>query len=493
MKMGKDGGFLKYQRENTKNIKPEKRIKNYNEFHLPLTKQERKLQAARCMDCGVPFCQFGQMINGMSSGCPLNNLIPEWNDLLYHDHYEAALARLLKTNLFPEFTSRVCPSPCEKACTCALNGDAVTICENEKTIIEHGFSEGLIRPKKDIVRSNKKVAIIGSGPSGLASAWQLNRRGHYVTVFERSDRLGGLLMYGIPNMKLEKQYVERRIQLMREEGICFRVNKTIESKQQVDELLREFDSVIIACGASEPRDIQVKNRNGKGIHFAVDYLKEVTKSLMDNQKSEMFISAKDKRVLVIGGGDTGNDCVATSIRQGCKDVIQLEMMPKLPEKRAENNPWPEWPKVSKTDYGQEEAIEVFKRDPRMYKSTIKAFVKDKEGNVKEAVVVKMELKEDGNGKWKMQEVEKSEQIVKCDLVLIAAGFLGVQQAIVKAFDIELNEYGFIKTNKSCKTTREKVFVTGDAKRGQSLVVWAIKEGKDTARAVDKYLKGYTNI
>lgn len=494
MKMGKTGGFLDYQRENTKDIEPIQRIKNYSEFHLALTKEERKNQAARCMDCGVPFCQFGRVINGMPSGCPLNNLIPEWNDLIYRDNYEAALARLLKTDLFPEFTSRVCPSPCEKACTCALNGDAVTICENEKSIIEHGFKEGLIRPKKDIVRSDKKVAVIGSGPSGLASAWQLNRRGHQVTVFERNDRLGGLLMYGIPNMKLEKQYVDRRIQLMKEEGIRFKVNESIESKQQAEELLKEFDSVVIACGASNPRDIKVKNRDSKGIYFAVDYLKEVTKSLMDNKESDNFISAKGKHVLVIGGGDTGNDCVGTSVHQGCKNVVQLEMMAKLPDERSESNPWPEWPKVSKTDYGQEEAIEVFKVDPRVYESTVKEFVKDKQGNVKEAIIVKLEWVKGEDGRMQMQEVKGSEYTVKCDLVLIAAGFLGVQSPIATAFDIELNERTNVKVAEdSCKTTKEKVFVTGDAKRGQSLVVWAIKEGKDTAREVDAYLMGYTNI
>lgn len=342
------------------------------------------------MDCGVPFCQNGKVLCGMISGCPLNNLIPEWNDLLCFDHKEQALRRLLMTNNFPEFTSRVCPALCEKACTCGLNGDPVSVRENEFAIIENGFAQGLIKPEVPKIRSGKKIAVIGSGPAGLAAADTLNRRGHSVTVFERSDRAGGLLMYGIPNMKLEKKIVNRRIELMKAEGVVFVTNADVGNNISADEIKENFDAVILACGSSSPRDINAEGRDAKGIYFAVDFLKATTKSLLDSDLQDgNYISAKDKNVVIIGGGDTGNDCVGTSIRHGCASVVQLEMMPKLPDTRAEDNPWPEWPKVSKTDYGQEEAIAVFGHDPRVYQTTVKEFIKDENGSLCTVKTVKL--------------------------------------------------------------------------------------------------------
>ncbi len=401
--MGKATGFLEYDRETSMETSPKERIRNFDEFHVPLSKEKQRTQAARCMECGVPFCQSGMMIGGMASGCPLNNLIPEWNDLIYKGNWEGAYERLIKTNNFPEFTSRVCPAPCEAACTCNLNGEPVSNKENERSIIETAYANGLASPHAPSVRTGKKIAVIGSGPAGLAAADQLNKRGHSVTVYEKSDRPGGLLMYGIPNMKLEKQVIDRKIEVMKAEGVTFVTNANVgatkavmnpmvakedimgeylvdakEKAVKADTVLKEYDSVILACGASNPRDIKVKGRDARGIYYAVDYLKTTTKSLLNSQfKDKRYVSAKGKNVLVIGGGDTGNDCVGTAIRQGCKNIIQLEMMPKPPACREESNPWPEWPKILKTDYGQEEAISVFGTDPRIYETTVKEFIKDK--------------------------------------------------------------------------------------------------------------------
>lgn len=494
--MGKPTGFMEYERKGNQAVKPKDRIENFNEFHTPLSKEERKLQGARCMECGVPFCQSGMMIGGMTSGCPLNNLIPEWNDLLYTDNLSQALNRLLKTNNFPEFTSRVCPAPCEAACTCGLNGKPVTIKENEMGIIENGYEKGFIKPNPPKIRTGKKVAIIGSGPSGLAAADQLNKRGHLVTVFERDDRVGGLLMYGIPNMKLEKHIIRRRIDLMEKEGVTFITGADVGGNYKVNKIMKDFDSVILACGASNPRDIKVPGRNAQGIHFAVDFLKSTTKSLLDsNLKEGSYISAKDKNVLVIGGGDTGNDCVGTSIRHGAKSVLQLEMMPKLPDKRLDSNPWPEWPRVCKTDYGQEEAIAVYGHDPRVYQTTVKEFIADQAGKVCKAKLVKLESKyNDETKRHSMVEVAGSEYVVDVDLVLIAAGFLGTQSYVAKAFGVELNERTNVATKAdSYKTSEENIFVTGDMHRGQSLVVWAIREGREVAKEVDTQLMGYSNL
>lgn len=497
--MGMSTGFLKYEKRTSEALEPLERIKNFNEFHIALSKEEQMEQGARCMDCGVPFCQSGMMIGGMVSGCPLNNLIPEWNDLVYHGNYRAALTRLLKRNNFPEFTARVCPALCEKACTCSLHGDSVSVRENELAIIEEGYDNRIMQPRKILNRSGKKIAVIGSGPAGLAAADQLNSRGHQVTVFEKDDRAGGLLMYGIPSMKLEKHIIKRRIDLMRAEGVEFRMNEGISGKKQAEKLLKDYDAVVLACGAAHPRDINVPGRNGKGIYYAVDFLTSTTKALLDNFLEEgTYISAKDKNVIVLGGGDTGNDCVGTAIRHGAKSVIQLEMMPKPPEERLDSNPWPQWPKTLKTDYGQEEAIAVFGNDPREYQTTIKEFICDKEGNVKQAVLVKLEQRVDKEtGKMLMKEVPKSEKTVPADLVLIAAGFLGCDIEVAKTFGVEANDQLNVRTENQGKynymTTRDKIFVAGDMRRGPSLVVWAIREGREVAREVDKYLMGYTNL
>lgn len=494
--MGKPTGFLEYEREMGETISAKDRIKNFKEFHTSLPKEKQQMQGARCMDCGVPFCQSGMMIGGMVSGCPLNNLIPEWNDLLFTGNYEQAYQRLAKTNNFPEFTSRVCPAPCEAACTCNLNGEPISIKENERLIIESAYEEGRIQPNLPKIRTGKKIAIIGSGPAGLAAADQLNKRGHLVTVFEREDRAGGLLMYGIPNMKLDKGIIERKIKLMEAEGIIFVTNTNIGADNKSNKLLKEYDRVILACGASNPRDIKVPGREGKGIYFAVDFLKATTKSLLNSElKDGQFISAQNKRVLVIGGGDTGNDCVATAVRHGCRKVTQLEMMPKPSEKRCENNPWPEWPKILKTDYGQEEAIAVFGNDPRIYQTTVKEFILDKEGRVKKARLVKLEAqKEENTGRVRMVPIEGSEYEIEVDFVLIAAGFLGAQEYVTKTFGVKLTERSVVMTKaEGYETNIPNVFAAGDMRRGQSLVVWAIKEGREAAKEVDKSLMGYSNL
>ena len=494
--MGKPTGFLEYDRVNGKAAEPLERIKNFNEFHTPLTEEQQRKQGARCMECGVPFCQSGMMMNGMVSGCPLHNLVPEWNDLVYTGNWAQAYNRLKKTNSFPEFTSRVCPAPCEAACTCGLNGSPVSIKENEHAIIEKAYETGKAGPRPPKLRTDKKIAVIGSGPSGLAAADQLNKRGHNVTVFEREDRVGGLLMYGIPNMKPEKQIIDRKINVMKEEGVTFVTGANVGKNYKAAKLLKEYDSIVLACGASNPRDINVPGRDAEGIYFAVDFLKSTTKSLLNsNLEDGNYISAKDKHVIVIGGGDTGNDCVGTAIRHGCASVTQLEMMPKLPEKRAENNSWPEWPRILKTDYGQEEAIAVFGHDPRVYQTTVKEFVKDESGKLVKAILVSLKAeKNPETGRMSMVPVEGSEKEVPADLVLIAAGFLGAQAYVADAFGVELNARTNVATEAGKYATNvEKVFTAGDMHRGQSLVVWAIHEGRDVAKEVDKYLMGYTNL
>ncbi len=493
--MGKPTGFMDYKREVSRDTPPKERIKNFREFHEHLTMERQQLQGARCMECGVPFCQSGMTIGGMTSGCPLHNLVPEWNDLVYTGNWEQAYHRLVKTNSFPEFTSRVCPALCEAACTCGLNGEPVATKENEYAIIENAYEKGYAQPKPPAVRTGKNVAVVGSGPAGLAAADQLNRRGHSVTVFERSDRIGGLLIYGIPNMKLEKQIVERKIKVMEAEGVTFVTGADVGKEIKADKLLKDFDRVILACGASNPRDLNVPGRDAKGIYFAVDFLKANTKSLLDSGfKDGKSVNVRDKNV-VIGGGDTGNDCVGTSIRHGCKSVTQIEMMPKAPDNRAENNPWPQWPKVCKTDYGQEEAIALFGHDPRIYESTVKEFVKDKNGNLKAVKIVKLRReKDEAGGRMAMKEVEGSEQSLPAEIVLIAAGFLGSQKYVTDAFKVAVNQRTNVDTAPGgYETSVKNVFTAGDMHRGQSLVVWAIREGREAAKAVDESLMGYTNL
>ena len=501
--MGKPTGFMDYKRETSVSEAPLERIRNFNEFHTPLSKEEQQIQGARCMNCGVPFCQAGMNIMGMTSGCPLHNLVPEWNDLVYTGNWEQAYNRLKKTNNFREFTSRVCPALCEAACTCGHWGDAVTCKENEHGIIENAYEQGYAKAKPPRVRTGKKVAVIGSGRAGLAVADQLNKRGHLVTVYERDDRVGGLLMYGIPNMKLEKQFIDRKIAIMEEEGVQFVTGCNIGKDKKAATLLKEFDRIVLCCGASNPRDIKVPGREAEGIYFAVDFLKSTTKALWKNAKQNAdgtydlslkegtYISAKGKNVMVIGGGDTGNDCVGSAIRLGCKSVIQLEMMPEPPHERLDSNPWPEWPRVKKTDYGQNEAIAVFGNDPRLYQTTVKEFIKDDKGNIKQAIIVSLESKQ-VEGRRQMVPVKGSEKTLDVDVVLIAAGFIGCEDHVAKAFDVKLTPRGNV-ADENYQTNQNQLYVAGDMRRGQSLVVWAIREGREVARAVDEDLMGYSNL
>ena len=490
--MGKPTGFLDYERENNKSVEPLERIKNFNEFHSPMQKAERQKQGARCMNCGVPFCQSAMKLGGMVSGCPLHNLIPEWNDEIYNGNWEYALARLTKTASFPEFTGRVCPALCEAACSCGLYGSSVTVKENELAIIEDGYKNGWVKPHPPEVRTGKRVAVVGSGPSGLACAQRLNSRGHSVTVYEKDDRIGGLLMYGIPNMKLEKQIVDRRVKLMTDEGIEFKTGVDVGKDISADELLKTYDAVVLCCGAGNARDLKAENRDIKGIYFAVDYLTGITKSLLNSQlEDQIFVETKGKNVLVIGGGDTGNDCVGSAIRLGCKSVIQLEMMPEPPHERLDSNPWPEWPRVKKTDYGQNESIAVFGHDPRLYQTTVKEFIKDDKGNVKQVVIVSLESKQ-VEGRMQMVPVKGSEKTLDADIVLIAAGFVGCEDYVAKAFDVKLTPRGNV-ADENYQTNQKQLYVAGDMRRGQSLVVWAIREGREVARAVDEDLMGYSNL
>ena len=489
--MGKPTGFMEYQQELPAERKPLDRIKDWKEFHLKLPEKKQRIQGSRCMDCGIPFCHSGILLNGMASGCPINNLIPEWNDLIYRGKWQEAIRRLHLTNNFPEFTGRVCPAPCEGSCTLGINEPYVTIKNNECAIIDKAFEEGWVIAEPPEVRTGKKVAVVGSGPAGLACAAQLNKAGHLVTVFERNDRIGGLLMYGIPNMKLDKNIVQRRVSLLSEEGIEFKTNTEVGKDIPAEKLLEEYDAVVLCCGATRPRDLPIEGRELNGVSFAMEFLHSNTKSLLDSKHSNgKYINAEGKDVIVIGGGDTGTDCVGTSIRQNCRSVQQLEIMPLPPSERQPDNPWPQWPKVLKVDYGQEEAAALYGRDPRIYCTTAKKFTGDSSGNLEAVHTISVEWQKDASGRFVPREIPGTEKVHPAQLVLLAMGFLGPEDTVLKSLGIEQDsrtnvkaEYGYFSTNV------KGVFAAGDMRRGQSLVVWAINEGRAAARECDKYLMG----
>ncbi len=492
--MAKPTGFMEYERQLPKDRAPKERIKDWGEFHLKFPEDSLQTQAARCMDCGIPFCHAGVLFNGMASGCPINNLIPEWNDLIYKGLWKEAFYRLNLTNNFPEFTGRVCPAPCEGSCTEGLNDDPVTIKNIEVHIIEKAFEEGWIAPQIPLAQTGKKVAVVGSGPAGLACAAQLNSTGHEVTVFERADRIGGLLMYGIPNMKLDKDIIQRRVSLMEQEGIKFITNTEVGKDYSTDKLKSEFDAVVLCGGATKPRDLEVEGRNLKGVYYAMEFLHSNTKSLLDSKHEDsVYINAKDKNIIVIGGGDTGTDCVGTSIRHGCRNVVQFEILPKPPKERPDDNPWPQWPKVLKVDYGQEEAAALYGDDPRNYCIMTKKIVGDVEGNVKEVHTVNIEWKNE-NGRFIPIEILGSEKVWSADIVLLAMGFLGPEDTVLNGLGIERDQRSNAKADFEKYTTNvEGVFAAGDMRRGQSLVVWAINEGRGAARECDRYLMGITDL
>jgi glutamate synthase (NADPH/NADH) small chain len=492
--MGKPTGFLEFPRELPLVEAPAERVRHWSEFHAHADDMLLRKQGARCMDCGVPFCHTGTLLEGMASGCPINNLIPEWNDLVYRGLWQEALERLHKTNNFPEFTGRVCPAPCEGSCVLGISEPPVTIKNIECSIIDRAFEEGRVRPEPPEKRTGKKVAVVGSGPAGLAAAAQLNRAGHAVTVFERADRIGGLLTYGIPNMKLDKAVVQRRVDLMEAEGVAFVTNCEVGKDYPAEKLRREFDAVVLCGGATQARDLPIEGRNLKGVHYAMEFLHANTKSLLDSgHRDGKYVSAAGKDVIVIGGGDTGTDCVGTSLRHGCRSLVQFEILPRPPEERAPDNPWPQWPKVYKLDYGQEEAEALFGRDPREYLIQTKRFVGDSSGHVKELHTVRVEWTRD-NGRFVPREVPGSEHVFPAQLVLLAMGFLGPESQLLDKLGVEKDGRSNAKAEHGrFATSVPGVFAAGDMRRGQSLVVWAINEGRGAARECDRYLMGETAL
>ena len=492
--MGKPTGFLEFPRELPLVQAPAERVAHWSEFHDHADDVLLRQQGARCMDCGVPFCHTGALLEGMASGCPINNLIPEWNDLVYRGLWQEALERLHKTNNFPEFTGRVCPAPCEGSCVLGISEPPVTIKNIECSIIDRAFAEGRVLPEPPEKRTGKKVAVVGSGPAGLAAAAQLNRAGHWVTVFERADRVGGLLMYGIPNMKLDKGVVQRRVDLMKAEGVAFVTNCEVGKDYPAEKLRREFDAVVLCGGATQARDLPTEGRHLKGIHFAMEFLHANTKSLLDSgHRDGKFISAAGKDVIVIGGGDTGTDCVGTALRHGCRSLVQFEILPRPPEERAPDNPWPQWPKVYKLDYGQEEAAALFGRDPREYLIQTKRFIGDPSGRVKELHTVRVEWARD-NGRLVPREVPGSERVFPAQLVLLAMGFLGPESQLLDQLGVAKDARSNARAEHgSFATSVPGVFAAGDMRRGQSLVVWAINEGRGAARECDRYLMGQTAL
>jgi glutamate synthase (NADPH/NADH) small chain len=492
--MGKPTGFIEYLRELPLDRAATERIRDWNEFHLHMEEPKLRDQAARCMDCGIPFCHTGTLLSGMASGCPINNLIPEWNDLAYRGLWREALDRLHKTNNFPDFTGRVCPAPCEGSCVLGINAPPVTIKNLECAIIDKGWEAGWVAAEPPAKRTDKKVAVVGSGPAGLCAAAQLNRAGHWVTVFERDDRIGGLLMYGIPNMKLDKALVQRRVDLMAKEGINFQPNTEVGRNFPAERLLAEFDAVLLCTGATKPRDLPVEGRKLKGVHFAMEFLQANTQSLLNGQQNGNYISATGKDVIVIGGGDTGTDCVGTALRQGCRSLVQVEILPRPPLERASDNPWPEWPKVYRLDYGQEEAAALFGGDPRVYLTTAKRFLGDEHGHVKEALTVEIQWERDAAGRYVPKDIPGSERARPTQLVLLAMGFLGPEQPLLEQLKVERDGRTNVRADHGKYSTNVRgVFAAGDCRRGQSLVVWAFNEGRGAARECDRYLMGSTML
>jgi len=488
--MGKPTGFLEYKREYMPERDPLARTGDWQDLYLPLPEHKLREQGARCMDCAVPFCQTGEWIDGSLVGCPINNLIPEWNDLVYRNQWKEALDRLLRTNNFPEFTGRACPAPCEGSCVLGLNDSAVTIKTIEQAIIDKGFAEGWIVPQPPLRRSGKQVAVVGSGPAGLACADQLNKAGHRVTVYERHDRIGGLLTYGIPKTKISQDIVERRIQLMREEGIEFVTGVEIGRDVPLESLRSGFDAVILCIGATEPRDLPLKGRDLNGIHFAMEFLHKNTKSLLDSGlKDGQYLSAEGKDVVVIGGGDTATDCITTALRHRCRSLVQFDIYPQKPSARSADNPWPMWPVVYKTDSGHKEAKAVFGKDPREFAVSAVEFLGDEHGNVTGVRSVKLNARKDEKGNWIREEIPGSEQVWPAQLVLLAIGFRGPEANLLRKMGIETNEKTLIATKKGrYETNIPGVFAAGDARRGQSLIVWAIREGREAAEACDRFLR-----
>lgn len=493
--MGKPTGFMEYARTLPVLRLPAERISNWQEFHLHSPEEALREQGARCMDCGVPFCHTGRMIGGAVSGCPINNLIPEWNDLVYRGHWREALSRLHRTNNFPEFTGRVCPAPCEGSCVLGISDNPVTIKTIEQAIIDKGFEAGWVVPEPPFVRTGREIAVVGSGPAGLACAAQLNRAGHWVTVFERADRVGGLLMYGIPNMKLEKTVVERRTDLMAAEGIQFVTGTHVGHDYPAGRLMHEFDAVVLCGGATRPRDLTIEGRDLGGIHFAMEFLHANTRSLLDsNHEDGKYLSAKDRDVIVIGGGDTGTDCVGTALRHGCKSLVQFEILSKPPDERALDNPWPQWPKVYRLDYGQEEVAAVFGQDARAYCVMSKRFVGDADGHVRGVETVQVEWTSNSNGGSVPREIPGTEREWPAQMILLAMGFLGPEtEGLLSQLGVAIDERGNVRIDEDKMTCVPGVFAAGDMARGQSLVVWAIADGRRAAKGVDKYLMGETTL
>ena len=482
--MGKTTGFKEYSRAVEPYRPAKERVLDFKEIYTDHDDEKLSIQGARCMDCGVPFCQSGE-------GCPVYNLIPEWNDLVYQNKWEEAFDKLMQTNNFPEVTGRVCPAVCEGACVLGITESPVAIKNLEFAIADKGFQNGWLKPNIPHIRTGKSIAIVGSGPAGLSAAQQLNSAGHHVKVFERADRIGGLMMYGIPNMKLDKSIIDQRLEVMELEGIEFFTNTDVggsgPNSISMDELYRTNDTVLLTTGATKPRDLAIPNRDGPGVHFAMDFLRANTKSLLDSDHNDgNYISANNKKVIVIGGGDTGTDCIGTSLRHGCESLINFEIMPEPPKERADNNPWPLFPRVYKVDYGHEESREIFGDDPRVYSISGKEFLRNEDGSLRGIKTVEVD--------HDFQEVPDTEKDWEADLILLAMGFLGPEHYTISGLNLETDERSNYKADHNVhQTSDEKIFAAGDCRRGQSLVVWAINEGRAAAREIDKYLMGNTSL